>query len=62
MFPILLPTLLLLISAPYIVPRFSCHTLLGELLYAYITARPDIGYATTLLAKFSTAPAKIYYQ
>ena len=41
---------------------FSYRTLLGELLYAYITARPDIGYAIALLAKFSTAPAKIHYQ
>jgi hypothetical protein len=36
--------------------------LLGELLYAYITARPDIGYAIATLAKFSNAPAKIHYQ
>jgi hypothetical protein len=40
---------------------FSYRTLLGELLYAYITARPDIGYAIATLAKFSTSPAKIHY-
>jgi hypothetical protein len=41
---------------------FSYRTLLGELLYAYITTRPDIGYAIATLAKFSTAPARIHYQ
>jgi hypothetical protein len=41
---------------------FSYRTLLGELLHAYVTARPDIGYAIATLAKFSTAPAKIHYQ
>jgi hypothetical protein len=41
---------------------FSYRTLLGELLYAYITARPDIGYAIATLAKFANAPAKIHYQ
>ena len=35
---------------------FAYHTLLGELLYAYITCRPDIGYATITLSKFSTCP------
>jgi hypothetical protein len=41
---------------------FSYRTLLGELLHAYITARPDIGYAVATLAKFSAAPAKIHHQ
>ena len=42
---------------------FSYLTLLSELLYAYITARPDdIGYAIATLAKFSTAHSKIHYQ
>ena len=27
--------------------RFSYRTLLGELMYSYVTARPDIGYAIT---------------
>jgi len=35
---------------------FAYHTLLGELLYAYVTCRPDIGYATITLSKFSTCP------
>ena len=38
------------------------RTLLGELLYAYVICRPDIGYAVTMLSKFSTAPADIHYQ
>jgi hypothetical protein len=41
---------------------FSYGTLLGELLYAYVTARPDISFAIALLAKFSAAPAKLHYQ
>ena len=40
---------------------FSFRTVLGELLYAYVTCRPDIGYAVTTLSKFSSAPAKIHY-
>ena len=35
---------------------FSYRTLLGELLYAYVTCRPDIGYATITLSKFSICP------
>jgi len=35
---------------------FAYRTLLGELLYAYVTYRPDIGYATVALSKFSTCP------
>ena len=40
---------------------FSYRTLLGELMYAYITARPDIGYAITTLSKFSSSPADVHY-
>ena len=40
---------------------FAYRTLLGELLYAYITCRPDIGYAVITLSKFCIAPAKIHY-
>ena len=40
---------------------FSYRTLLGELLYAYVTCRPDIGYAVTTLSKFSIAPSDIHY-
>jgi len=35
---------------------FAYGTLLGKLLYAYVTCRPDIGYATITLSKFSTCP------
>jgi hypothetical protein len=41
---------------------FSYRTLLGELLHACVTARPDIGFAIALLAKFSAAPAKLHYR
>ena len=40
---------------------FSFRMVLGELLYAYITCRPDIGYAITMLSKFSLAPHKTHY-
>jgi hypothetical protein len=31
------------------------------LLFAYVTTRPDIGYAVTMLAKFAIKPAKLHY-
>ena len=31
-------------------------------LYAYITCRPDIGYAITTMSKFSTKPSKYHYE
>ena len=40
----------------------GCTGFLGELLYAYVTCRPDIGYAVTTLAKFSTHPHEIHYK
>lgn len=40
---------------------YAYRTLLGELLYAYITCRPDIGYAAVTLSKFSTCPADIHF-
>ncbi|KAG7338408.1 reverse transcriptase RNA-dependent DNA polymerase [Nitzschia inconspicua] len=40
---------------------FSYRTLLGELLYAYITCRPDIGYAVVTLSKFASAPHAYHY-
>ena len=30
-------------------------------MYAYVTARPDIGYAITTLSKFSSSPADCHY-
>jgi hypothetical protein len=59
------PHLLALLNKPPNMPNwkfFSYRSLLGELLYAYVTARPDIGYAITTLSKFATAPAKMHYQ
>ena len=41
---------------------FAYRTLLGELLYAYVTCHPDIGFAVTTLAKFSTHPHEIHYK
>jgi hypothetical protein len=40
---------------------FSCRSVLGELIYSYVEARPDIGYAVTTLARFSDHPAKVHY-
>jgi hypothetical protein len=40
---------------------FSYRALLGKLLYAYVTIRPNIGYAFTTLAKFATSPSKLHY-
>ena len=40
---------------------FSYRSVLGALIYAYVVARPDIGYAVTTLARFSSRPAKIHY-
>ena len=41
---------------------FSYRSLLGEILYAYVLNRVDIGYAVTTLAKFSIGPQPIHYQ
>ena len=41
---------------------FSYCTLLGEMMYAYITCHPDIGYALTTMNKFSTKPSKYHYE
>jgi hypothetical protein len=40
---------------------FSYRTLLGELLYAYVTCRVDISYSTVTLSKFSTCPHDVHY-
>ena len=40
---------------------FSYRTLLGELLYPYVTCRPDIGYAVITLSKFSTCPSEFHF-
>ena len=41
---------------------FAYRSLLGEILFAYVLCRPDIGYAVTTLAKFSTAPNPLHYK
>ena len=33
---------------------FSYHSVLGELMYLYVTCRPDIGYAVTINTKEET--------
>ena len=40
---------------------FSYRSVLGALIYAYVVARPDIGYAVTTLARFSDHPSKVHY-
>ena len=40
---------------------FGHRTLLGEMMYAHVTCRPDIGYAITLLSKFSSSPSEYHY-
>lgn len=40
---------------------FKYRTLLGEVLYAYVTCRPDIGYAVIASSKFSTSPHKVHF-
>ncbi len=40
---------------------FLYGSVLGALIYAYVVARPDIGYAVTTLARFSDHPAKEQY-
>ena len=41
---------------------FGYHTLLGEMMYVYVTRHPDIGYAITFMSKFSTKPPKSHYK
>jgi len=41
---------------------FGYQSVLGEVLFTYVLCRPDIGYAVTTLAKFSTAPNALYYE
>jgi len=41
---------------------FGYRSVLGEMLFAYVLCRPDIGHAVTILAKFSTAPNALHYK
>ena len=40
---------------------FSYRSAIGELLFAYVLCRPDIGYDMTELSKFSQNPARCHY-
>lgn len=40
---------------------FNYCGVVGEIVYAYIVARPDYGYAVALLSRFSTCPAQCHY-
>jgi hypothetical protein len=40
---------------------FSYRSLLGALMYAYVTCRLDIGYAVTKLSQYSANPATIHF-
>jgi KUP system potassium uptake protein len=40
---------------------FSYRQVLGELIYAYVVCRLDIGYAVTLLSRFANSPCKEHY-
>jgi len=41
---------------------FGYQSVLGEMLFTYALCRPDIGYAVTTLAKFSTAPNTLHHK
>ncbi|KAI2489070.1 gag-polypeptide of LTR copia-type [Fragilaria crotonensis] len=40
---------------------FSYRSILGCVIYVYVVARIDIGFAVTLLARFSDHPVKIHF-
>ena len=40
---------------------FSYRTLLGEMMFAYVSCRPDIGYAIRLMSKYSSNPSEFHY-
>jgi hypothetical protein len=40
---------------------FSYRTVIGELIFAYVTCRLDIGFAMAELSKFNAAPAACHY-
>ena len=41
---------------------FSFRTVLGEMIYAYVTTQLDIGNLVADLSRFTTRPAKVYYE
>lgn len=40
---------------------FNYRGVVGEIVYAYIVARPDYGFAVALLSRFNTCPAQCHY-
>lgn len=40
---------------------FSYRSVLGTVMYVYVIARPNIGFAVTLLARFSDHPEKVHF-
>ena len=44
-----------------VIAGFSYRSVLGCIIYVYVVARIDIGFAVTLLARFSDHPAKIHF-
>jgi hypothetical protein len=48
-------------TALEILVGFPYRQILGELMYAYVVCRLDIGFAVTFLARFSGAPALEHY-
>ena len=40
---------------------FAYRTLLGEMMYAYVSCRPDIGYPITLMSKYASNPEAYHY-
>ena len=42
--------------------KFNYQNVLNELMYVYITCRPDIGYAITTLSKFSLGSFTFHYK
>ena len=41
---------------------FLYRNILGELMYAFVIARPDVGYAVSLLSRFLLAPHREHYK
>ena len=45
-----------------IVAGYSYQNMLGAVIYIYVVARSDIGFAVTLLARFWDHPAKVHFE
>jgi hypothetical protein len=40
---------------------FNYRAVMGEIVYAYVTCRPDYAFAVSLLSRFNTCPAQCHY-